>query len=55
MVNNNMKPLTYFLDQLAKENSCNSWKYYYEKNKRSARSIREMEEEANKRFELQNK
>lgn len=48
-----MKTYQDILNELARENSCNEWKYYFEKNKRSERSIREFCEEAARRFAAQ--
>jgi len=48
-------PKTYqiILDELAKENSCNDWKYFFAKSKASERTIREFCEEAAKRYARQ--
>lgn len=48
-----MKTYQEILNELARENSCDSWKYYFEKNKRSERIIREFCEEAARRFAAQ--
>lgn len=45
-----MKTYLDFLNELAREHSCDSWKYYFEKNKRSERIIREFCEEAARQF-----
>jgi len=41
-----LKTYQTILDELAKENSCNDWKYFFAKSKASERTIREFCEEA---------
>jgi len=45
-----MKTYLDLLDELAKENSCGDWKYFFAKSKASERTIREFCEEAAKRY-----
>jgi hypothetical protein len=45
-----LKTFTDHLEDIARENSCASWKYYYEKNSRSERTIREANQLAAHRF-----